>query len=126
MNQADRFAPGKWQLEGWMESDQGSTRGKPGATLSETVDLTAEQAKYPPVTVFLSRFYQGVANGDVRFAGGKVDGSFHQRGVDDIAAHDVAISGTYGRDHFRVTFGYKAFGMTVNQVVEGKLVEAAH
>ncbi|MFL6726795.1 MAG: hypothetical protein ACJ8FS_09815 [Sphingomicrobium sp.] len=126
MGESDRFAPGKWQLEAWMESDQGSTRGKPGATLSDTVDLTAEDAADPPISVFFSHFYHGVENGNIRFARGKVEGSFHQRGVDDISAQDVSVGGTYGRDHFHVTFAYKAFGMTINQVVEGKLVEAAH
>ena len=120
----DHFAPGTWHIEAWMESNQGSTRGQPGATLTDTVKLTPEQAREPPATVFFSRFYHGVGKGDIRFSGGRIEGSFHQPGVDDISAHEVAVTGTYGSDHFRVTFGYQAFGMTMNQVAEGRLVEA--
>lgn len=125
MGGGDHFAPGKWHIEAWMESDQGSTRDQPGAAQTDDVNLSAEQAKYPAATVFFSRFYHGVQNGDIRFTGGKVGGSFHQKGVDDISAHDVPVTGTYDSEHFRVTFGYKAFGMAVSQVVEGKLVEPA-
>jgi hypothetical protein len=121
----DRFAPGKWQVEAWMESDQGSTRGHAGATLTDTVTLTPEQAREPPATVFFSHFYHGAKNPDVRFTDGRVEGRFHQDRVDDIAAHEVPITGTYSRDSFRVSFGYQAFGMTVRQAVEGKLVEPA-
>ena len=122
---ADRFAAGTWQLEGWLESDLGSARGHPGATLKDTVKLSAEQAASPPATVFFSHFYHGARDVEVRFRDGRIEGRFHQDRVDDIAAHDVPISGTYSRDRFQVTFGYKAFGMTFNQVVEGKLVAPA-
>jgi hypothetical protein len=119
----DHFAPGTWHIEAWMESAQGSTRGQPGATLTDTVKLTAEQASEPPVAVFFSRFYHGAGTGDIRFRGGRIEGSFHQRAVDDISAHEVPVTGTYDSEHFRVTFGYRAFGMTMNQVAEGKLIE---
>lgn len=125
MDEGDRFAPGTWHLEAWMESEAGSTRGVAGATLTDVVKLTPEQAMAPPAAVFFRHFYHGANNPDVRFADGRVEGSFHQGRVDDISAHDVPISGSYARDHFRVTFGYKAFGMTINQVAEGKLVEPA-
>ena len=121
----DRFAPGTWQMEAWLESDAGSARGDPGATLHDTVKLSPEQADNPPASVFFNYFYHGAKNPDVRFKNGKVEGSFHQGRVDDIAAHNVPITGTYSRDRFRVTFGYKAFGAGIDQVVEGKLVKPA-
>jgi hypothetical protein len=125
MDSGDRFAPGKWKTEAWMESDQGSTRGQTGGSQTETVELSTEDAGNPPAAVFFSRFYHGVSDGDIRFSGGKVDGTFHQKRVDDVGEHDVAVSGTYGPDRFHVVFAYKAFGMTINQVVDGKLVEPA-
>ena len=125
MDSGDRFAPGKWKTEAWMESAQGSTRGHAGGSQTETVDLSARDASNPPAAVFFSRFYHGVSDGDIRFNGGRVDGTFLQKRVDDVGEHDVAVSGTYGSDRFRITFAYKAFGMTINQVVDGTLVEPA-
>jgi len=126
MDPNDRFAPGKWRVEAWMESGGHSTRGSEGEIKPQTVDLTAAQASQPPLAVFATYFYHGIPNdADIRFRGGEVDGTFHQKGVDDISAHDVTISGTYGPDNFRVTFGYRAFGMPFDQTVEGKLIEPA-
>lgn len=121
VGRSDHFTPGTWHIEAWMESEVGSTRGNAGATLTDIVKLTPEQASGSPAQVFFTHFYHGAKSPDVRFENGRVEGSFHQDRVDDISAHDVAISGTYGRDHFRITFSYKAFGMTINQVAEGKL-----
>lgn len=118
----DRFAPGKWETETWMEAGGRSTRGAPGATLRDTVTLTPADAAHPPAAVFFGRFYHGARNPRVTFANGRIKGGFHQGRVDDIAAHDVTIDGTYGRDRFRVTFVYRAFGMPIDQVVEGRLV----
>ncbi len=124
MNADDRFYPGKWRVEGWMESSQGSIRGSAEEIQPQIVQLKPEQAKQPPGAVFFSYFYHGVPrDADVNFRDGNVSGSFHQKGVDDIAAHYVKISGTYSRKNFRVTFGYQAFGMTIDQVVEGKLID---
>jgi hypothetical protein len=119
MGENDRFGPGKWQLEGWMESDKGSGRGDPGAQI-ETIKLTPEQAESPPVEVFFSRFYQGERDWTkVSFRDGEVGGSLRHGQV------DVPISGTYSDNHFRVTFGFNASGLGISQVVEGKLVEPA-
>jgi hypothetical protein len=118
LSQNDQFDPGKWQVKGWMESDQGSTRGQPGAR-TDTVNLTPQQAQNPPANVFFSQFYQGERSwSDVSFRGGKVSGSLHHGQV------EVPLSGTYGRDYFRVNFGLGASGTGISQVVEGKLVDA--
>jgi hypothetical protein len=115
MDPDDRFDAGRWQLEAWFESDQGSTQGQPGSP-SDTVNLTQQQAGYPPASVFFFEFYHGERDwGDVSFRGGKVGGSLHQGSV------DVPMSGTYARDHFLVKLHYKG----ASQVVEGKLVEPA-
>ena len=109
----DRFAAGKWQVEGWLESGQGTTQGQPGAQ-ADTVNLTPEQAGNPPAAVFFSGFYHGEQDwSDVSFRGGKVSGSLHHGRV------DVPLSGTYGRDHFRIALDFKG----TSQVVEGKLVD---
>jgi hypothetical protein len=118
----DRFAPGQWQVESWMESGGRSARGAPGASMTDMVTLSAADAAYPAAVVFFGRFYHGARNPEVTFANGNVSGGFRQGRVDDIAAHDVAIRGTYGRDRFRVTFTYQAFGMPIDQVVEGRLI----
>jgi hypothetical protein len=115
MDSNDRFGAGKWRLEGWMESAQGSTQGQPGSQ-EETVDLTPDQANNPPAAVFFSGFYQGERDwSDVSFSGGKVGGSLHHGAV------DVPVLGTYARDHFRVKLDFKG----AKQVIEGKLVEPA-
>ena len=121
----DRFAAGTWRLEGWMESEQGSTRGQPGNIAPYTVKVTQEAAELPPVTVFFSHFYGREDFSNIRFENGRVEGSFNQGRVDDIAGHTVPITGTYSRDRFDVTFEYTAFGMKVRQVVQGRLVEPA-
>ena len=111
----DRFGPGKWQIEGWFESDLGSTQGQPGSP-TDTVALTPAQANNPPAAVFFSGFYHGERDwSDVRFSGGKVSGSLHHGQV------DVPLSGTYSHDHFLVKLDFKG----TKQVVEGKLVEPA-
>src|SRR4051812_26721264 len=72
MDANDRFAAGKWQLEGWLETGQGSAGGQPGAQ-TDTVTVTPEQAENPPAKVFFSQFYQGERNwSDVTFGGGKI------------------------------------------------------
>lgn len=113
----DRFGAGKWELEGWMESDQGSTRDVPGAVQTDTVDLSAQQADDPPASVFFSRFYHGEKEwSDVSFHNGEISGNLHK------GRTDVPLSGSYGPDHFKVTFH---FGGNFEQVVEGKLTEPA-
>jgi hypothetical protein len=120
MDGGDGFAPGKWQLEGSMESDQGSSSGQAGGNQTDTVDLTADQAKNPPAKVFFSQFYHGERDWrNVSFHDGNVSGSLHH------GRADVPVSGTYARDHFRVTLHYTGFGTTVDQVIQGKLVEPA-
>ena len=126
MRSDDQFAPGKWRVEAWMELDGQSTRGSPGEIKPEILDLTREQAAQPPAAVFAGLFYAGIPNeADISFRDGKIDGTFHQRGVDDVAAHDVKISGDYDPKHFHVTFGYRAFGRGYDQIVEGDLLEPA-
>jgi hypothetical protein len=101
-----------------MESDQGSTRGQP-SDRTDTVYLTPLQAQNPPANVFFSQFYHGERYwSDVSFRGGKVSGSLHHGQV------EVPLSGTYGRDQFRVNFGFNASGTGIRQVVEGRLVDA--
>lgn len=119
---ADRFAPGTWQLEASLEGPQGSARVQPDPNQSDTVQLSAAEARFPPSTVFFTHFYHGAHKGDIRFDRGRVSGSFEQPRVDDIAGHNVPITGTYARDRFRVSFTFKAFGMDIRQVVEGRLV----
>jgi hypothetical protein len=117
VDSGDRFASGKWELQGWMESDRGSTAHDPGAMQTDTVDLTAKQAANPPASVFFSEFYHGEKDwSDVSFRDGNVSGSLHH------GQTDVPVSGTYTRDHFRVTLRYAASTTAVDQVVEGKLV----
>lgn len=123
--ESDRFAPGTWQLEGWMESTAGSTRDIPGAMQSETVKLSADDASSPPGAVLFHNFYHGVSGGDIRVADGRIEGQFEQRGVDDIAAHTVPVSGTYGRDRFHLELEFTVFGAKARQIVEGKLVAPA-
>ena len=111
----DGFAPGKWQVEGWLESGQGSTQGTPAAGAAQTVNLTKDQAANPPETVFFSNFYNGEKDwSNVNFRNGNVSGSLQH------GQASTPVSGTYSRDHFRVTL---SFGANVDQVVEGKLVE---
>jgi len=126
MRSEDHFSPGKWRVEGWMESGGQSTRGSPGEIQPQTLDLTPEQAAQRPGAVLFGYFYSGVPkDADITMQDGKIDGTFHQRGVDDVAAHDVKISGTYDPRHFHVKFGYRAFGTPFDQIVEGELVEPA-
>jgi len=121
----DRFAAGTWQLEGWMESAQGSTRGRPGEIAPYEVKVSNQEASMPPVAVFFSRFYGREDFSSIRFENGRVEGSFGQRSVDDIAGHTVPMSGTYARDRFDVEFEFSAFGMKVRQFVKGRLLEPA-
>jgi len=117
VNNGDRFAAGKWQVEGRLESGQGSTQGTSAAGQPDTVELTAVQAANPPVSTFFSAFYRGETDwSDISFKDGKVSGSLHH------GQTDVPVSGTYARDRFRIALG---FGGGVDQVVEGKLVEPA-
>lgn len=117
MDSGDRFASGRWQLQGWMESDQGSTARVPGAIQTDTVDLTAKQAGNPPASVFFSQFYHGEKDwSDVTFHDGNVSGSLRH------GQTDVPVSGSYTRDHFRITLRYAASTTAVDQVIEGKLV----
>ena len=118
----DRFAPGEWKLEGWMESSQGSTRGQPAAGPIETVKLSEADSNMPPAAVFFSRFYQGVRKGDVRFEEGKVEGTIERPGMDDISAATVPVSGTYARDKFHVTATFNLYGIEGRQIIEGRLV----
>ena len=120
----DRFAAGTWQVDAWMESDAGSGRDMPGVHQKDTVKITKEDERWPAATTFFTRFYHG-AKGDVRFANGKVEGQLDQGRVDDIAAHTVPVTGTYGRDRFHVTFEFTVFGTKARQVVEGRLVTPA-
>jgi hypothetical protein len=87
------------------------------------VKVTPEAASYPPVTVFFSHFYGREDFSNIRFENGHVEGSFAQRAVDDISAHEVPVSGAYSRDRFHVVFAFTAFGKKVRQIVEGQLVE---
>lgn len=115
MDSNDRFGAGKWELEGWFETDQGSTQGQPGSP-TDTVNLTKDDASNPPAAVFFSEFYHGERDwGDVRFSGGEVSGSLHH------GKTDVPLSGTYARDHFLVKLDFKG----TKQLVEGKLVDPA-
>lgn len=123
--ESDRFAAGTWQVDAWMESDAGSGRDMPGVHQKETVVLTREDAAMPPAAVMFGRFYQGMNKANVRFENGRIEGDFDQPGVDDIAAHKVPISGTYGSDRFRLNLDFTVFGMKARQVVEGKLVAPA-
>jgi hypothetical protein len=126
MRTDDQFAPGKWRVEGWMETGGISTRGREGEIKPQIVNLTPEQVAQHPGAVFFTYFYHGVPkDAEISFRDGKIDGTFHQRRVDDISAQDVKISGAYGPKHFRVTFGYGAFGTAFDQVVEGELIEPA-
>lgn len=122
----ERFAAGTWHIESWMEGPQGSARGQPGATQTDTVRLSAVEARLPPATVFFTHFYHGVSNAAVRFENGRIAGSFEQPRVDDIAGHNVPISGTYARDRFTLSFTFRAFGMDIRHVVEGRLVAPPH
>lgn len=126
MRADDQFAPGKWRVEGWMEVDGQSSRGSPGEIKPQIVDLSPQQVSQHPGAVFVTYFYHGIPNdADISFRDGKIEGTFHQRRVDDIAAQDVKISGAYSPRHFRVTFGYRAFGRGFDQLVEGDLIEPA-
>jgi hypothetical protein len=109
-----------------MESGGRSSRGSPGQVRPQTLDLGPEQAAQHPGAVLFNYFYSGVPkDADITTRDGKIDGTFHQRRVDDIAAQDVKISGTYDPRHFHVEFGYGAFGTPFDQIVEGQLVEPA-
>ena len=117
MNSGDGFAAGKWQVEGWLESGQGSTQGTPAAGPPDMVELMPAQAAYPPAEVFFSQFYHGEREWpNVTFSDGKVSGSLHH------GQTDVPVSGSYARDHFQITL---RFGGSVDQIIEGKLVEPA-
>jgi len=124
----DRFRPGTWQLDCWLESQLGSTRDIPGAHMKDTVRLKPDDASWPPATVFFNFFYHGVrfADGDeVRFENGSVQGRYKQRGVDDIPATVVTITGNYAPDSFQICFESPVFGLNTRQMVEGRLVEQA-
>ncbi|QNM83885.1 hypothetical protein H8M03_06100 [Sphingomonas sabuli] len=121
----ERFAAGTWQVDAWMESDLGSTRDVPGAMQSEKLELGRKAADNPPEVVMFREFYHGMQRADVTFKDGRIEGSFAQPAVDDIAAHDVPISGTYGRDRFRLKLRFSAFGTGIDQIVEGRLVTPA-
>jgi hypothetical protein len=126
MRADDRFSPGKWRVEGWSETGGISTRGSAGEIKPQIIDLTPEQAAQHPGAVFFTYFYSGVPkDAEISFRDGKVDGTFHQKSVDDIAAHDVKIRGTYSRSNFHVTFVYRAFGTDLEQQVEGELIDPA-
>jgi hypothetical protein len=126
MRADDRFAPGKWRLEAWAETGGISTRGREGEIKPQIVDLTAEQAAQNPRAVLFTYFYSGVPkDAEINFRDGKVDGTFHQKSVDDIAAHDVKIRGTYSPTNFHITFVYRAFGADLEQQFEGKLIDPA-
>jgi len=119
-NQDDHFAAGKWETKAWMESS-----AQPGQTpaQTDTVQLSESDAAQSPKSILFGRFYRGMNNADVTLANGKINGSYEQRRVDDFAGHTVPISGTYSTDKFRVVLTFKALGMDVDQIVEGKLVE---
>ena len=123
-DESERFIAGTWALDAWMDTDQLSGRGKPGVHQTDTVKLSEEVATFPPAHVFFGTFYHGREDvSNVRFENGRVEGSFEQRGVDDISGHTVPVSGTYARDRFEVTFEFSAFGAKLRQVVQGRLVE---
>lgn len=120
-----RFAAGTWQVEGWMESELGSTRGQPGNIEPYQVRVSKEAAELPPAAVFFSKFYGREDFSNIRFENGRVEGSFEQGLVDGIGGHTVPVTGTYARDRFEVAFQYTAFGTKVRQIVRGRLVEPA-
>jgi len=119
----DRFKAGTWLLDAWMESAQGSTRGRDGGHMTDQVKLTEEQASWPPATVFFNYFYHGVGKqaGELRFENGEVEGHYSKAGMDDIGPGTVTIMGSYTPTSFHVRFGQSAFGMAFEQVVEGRL-----
>jgi len=122
-DERERFLAGTWALEAWMDTDEMSGRGKPGVHQTHTVTLSEQVALFPPAQAFFSTFYHGQKDlSNIRFADGRVEGSFEQRRVDDIAGHTVPVNGTYSRDSFEVTFEFSAFGRKVRQVVQGRLV----
>ena len=103
-----------------MQSADGPGDGQAGGNQTDNVDLTAQQAQDPPARVFFSQFYHGERDWrNVSFRDGKVSGSL------DHGKATVPVSGTYAPDHFRVTLRYTGFGTTVDQVIEGRLVEPA-
>ena len=103
-----------------MQSADGPGDGQAGGNQTDNVVVTANQAQDPPATVFFSQFYQGERDWrNVSFRDGKVSGSL------DHGKATVPVSGTYAPDHFRVTLRYTGFGTTVDQEIEGRLVEPA-
>ena len=123
-DEGERFIAGTWFVEGWMENDEMSGRDKPGVHQTHTVKLDEQTALFPPVAVFFGTFYGREDASNIRFENGRVEGSYEQRGVDDISGHTVPVSGTYARDRFDVTLEFSAFGTKLRQVVQGRLVEA--
>ena len=117
----DRYAPGTWELESWMEME-GHSDVTPHQT--DTLRLTPEMAGFDVRTVTFSKFYHGQAAANVVFEDGTISGHLDQAAVAPFPAHEQAVSGTYGADRFemRITMPPIA-GTQAYQVVRGRLVE---
>jgi hypothetical protein len=114
----DRFAPGKWELQSWMEVTGRSGRVEPQTTSAK---LSPQLADKGAQAAMFSEFYRGIKSGDVTFENGAISGHIDQPAVAPFPAHQQAISGTYSAEAFemRITMP-KVAGVQSYQVVTGK------
>ena len=118
---SDRFQPGTWELESWMEVD-GRSEAISGQV--DTVRITPEMADFGAKPVFFSSFYHGQGGVNVTFADGIISGNFDQQAVAPFPAHQQAVEGWYAPDAFEMRIAMPQIaGVQTYQVVQGRLTE---
>jgi len=117
----DSYAPGTWELEGWMDVDG---YGETGQRQTDTVRITPEMSGFGVRAVTFSKFYHGQTGENVVFENGEISGFLDQQAVAPFPAHQQAVSGWYRPDAFemRITMPPIA-GTQAYQVVSGQLVQ---
>jgi hypothetical protein len=119
--QADRFAPGTWELEVWM-GVEGQSQTTPRQ--KDTAKLSPQLAEQDPRTVMFNAFYRGVKSGDVAFENGTISGHIDQQAIAPFPAHQQAVTGSYSADAFEMRIAMPAIGGVQSyQLVTGRLVK---
>ncbi len=117
----ERYLPGTWELEGWMEVDG---HGETGQRQTDTVRITPEMVGFSVQAVTFSKFYHGQTGENVVFENGEISGFLDQQAVAPFPAHRQEVLGWYRPDAFelRITMPPIA-GTQAYQVVTGQLVQ---
>jgi uncharacterized protein DUF3617 len=111
---------GKWTLSTTLGTPLGMGAGRE-PPLVIPLCLGAERAEMPVGDVILSMASRGQCGTDgARFERGTISGALRCRGMDDIPEHQEQISGSYGRNSFRITIDMPVHGAVVRQTIEAR------